>query len=68
MSGIRIRELRNDLSFGAVVEGATLANLRDTDTRARLEALFYERGMIVFSGVEPTSQMQVAISTVFGPL
>ncbi len=68
MSGIRIRELRDDLSFGAVVEGVTLANLRDSDTRSRLEALFYERGMIVFSGVEPTSAMQVAISTVFGPL
>ena len=68
MSGIRIRELREDLAFGALVEGVTQANLRDPDTRSRLEALFYERGMIVFSGVEPTSAMQVAISTVFGPL
>jgi taurine dioxygenase len=68
MSGIRIRELSEALSFGAHVEGVTLANLRDPDTRARLEALFTARGMIVFAGVEPTSAMQVAISTVFGPL
>jgi taurine dioxygenase len=68
MSGIRIRDLREDLSFGARVEGVTLDNLRDVDTRERLEALLVQRGMIVFSGVEPTSEMQVAISTVFGPL
>jgi taurine dioxygenase len=68
MSGIRIRALREDLSFGAQVEGVTMANLRDGDTRERLQALFTERGLIVFAGVEPTSDMQVAISTVFGPL
>ncbi|MDE2303715.1 MAG: TauD/TfdA family dioxygenase [Sphingomonadales bacterium] len=68
MSGIRIRDLRADLSFGSLVEGLSLAGLEDGDTRSRLEALLVARGLIVFRGVEPSSRMQVAISEVFGPL
>ena len=37
-------------------------------TRAEINDLFERYGLLVFEGVEPNPQMQVAISTVFGPL
>ncbi len=36
--------------------------------RAQLGEAFEERGLLIFEHVEPTPEMQVAISTVFGPL
>jgi taurine dioxygenase len=68
MLGIKSRHLRDDLSFGAIVEGVNRETLADEAARAKLNAIFEDRGMIVFEGVEPTSKMQVEISKVFGPL
>ena len=36
--------------------------------RTLLNEAFEERGLLIFEDVDPTPQMQVAISTVFGPL
>ncbi|MCW1429857.1 TauD/TfdA dioxygenase family protein [Novosphingobium sp. JCM 18896] len=63
-----IRALEEGLPFGARVGGLTAGQLQDEDIRARLQQLFEDRGVIVFEDVEPTAQMQVAVSTVFGPL
>lgn len=68
MANIEIHALDDTLPFGARVTGVTRDVLRDEETRATLNRLFEDRGLIVFEGVEPTSQMQVEISTVFGPL
>lgn len=68
MNEISIRNLRDDLSFGSVVEGVNWDALADEAVRQKLRDLFVERGMIVFRGMEPTSKMQVALSKVFGPL
>jgi len=68
MASIDIRPLRDDLPFGARVTGVTKDLLEDEDIRGQLNQLFEDRGVIVFEGVEPTPEMQVAISTVFGPL
>jgi taurine dioxygenase len=68
MSKIKVRNLRDDLSFGAIVEGATYETLADPEVRAELNAIFEDRGMIVFKGVESSDQMHLAISDVFGPL
>jgi taurine dioxygenase len=68
MSGIKIRSLRDDLSYGAIVEGVTYETLEDPAVRAKLNDLFEERGLIVFEGVEPSQKMHVAVSNVFGPL
>jgi len=65
---IQIQALDENLSFGARVGGVTRETLKDGDTRAQLQKLFEDRGVLVFEGVEPTAEMQVAISTVFGPL
>ena len=48
--------------------GVTLDDLRDPDVRAQLNEAFEERGLLIFEDVEPTPEMQVAFSTVFGPL
>jgi taurine dioxygenase len=50
------------------VSGVTLDELRDEEVRARLNDAFEERGLLIFEDVDPTPQVQVAISTVFGPL
>lgn len=68
MSGIHVRPLREDLSFGARITGVTHAALRDPQVRDRLRRVFHERGMILFEDVEPDGELQVEISKVFGPL
>jgi taurine dioxygenase len=68
MFGIKSRNLRDDLSFGSIVEGVNRETLADQNVRDELNAIFEKRGMIVFSNVEPSSKMQVEISKVFGPL
>ncbi|VWX51877.1 TauD/TfdA family dioxygenase [Novosphingobium sp. 9U] len=68
MPNITIRNLRDDLSFGALVEGLDWSNMEDEATRQSLRDTFVERGMIVFKDMEPSARMQVAVSKVFGPL
>jgi taurine dioxygenase len=68
MSTLTVRPIRDDLPFGGRVGGVTLDLLGDPDVRARLAEAFEERGLLIFEGVDPTPELQVAISTVFGPL
>jgi len=68
MAGIGIENLREDLSFGARVSGVTFETLEDESVRQQLRDLFVARGVIVFTDMEPSSKMQVALSRVFGPL
>ncbi len=68
MAGFKVQPLDDNLTFGARVSGVTSSLLKDTDVRAQLNQLFEDRGVIVFEGVEPSPEMQVEISTVFGPL
>jgi taurine dioxygenase len=68
MSAITVEPIRDDLSFGARVGGVTLDTLRDRDVRTRLGSAFEDRGLLIFHDVDPTPELQVAISTVFGPL
>jgi taurine dioxygenase len=68
MPGLDIQPLDKTLVFGARVAGVTHDLLRDESVRAQLNQLFEDRGVIVFEEVEQTPEMQVAISTVFGPL
>ena len=68
MAAITIDPLSNELPFGARVTGIDRDNVQDAGLRARLKALFEDRGVIVFAGVEPALEMQLAVSEVFGPL
>lgn len=68
MTSLDVQPLSEDLSFGARIAGVTEDALKDDAIRARINGVFEERGLIVFSNVEPTSTMHVALSNVFGPL
>jgi taurine dioxygenase len=65
---LTVTEIRPDLAFGARVGGVTRDACADAAVRDELVALFERYGLLVFTDVEPNPQMQVAISTVFGPL
>jgi taurine dioxygenase len=66
--GLRVENLRDDLSFGSQVWGATRENLRDPAVRDTLRKAFEARGLLVFQDVEQSCEMQLAISDVFGKL
>lgn len=68
MAGIKVRDLRNDLSWGSIVDGVTYETLADPATRGQLNEIFEDRGMVVFENVEPSQKMMVELSNVFGPL
>jgi taurine dioxygenase len=68
VAGIQVRNLSDDLNFGARISGVTWETIADEGVRAEINRVFEERGMIVFEDMEPTSKMQVELSKVFGPL
>jgi taurine dioxygenase len=68
MASIEVKPLRDDLAFGSRIRGVTRALLEDDAIRGRINDIFEDRGMIIFEDVEPTPQMQLALSNVFGPL
>lgn len=68
MAGIKVSKLREDLSFGARIDGVNWETLADEGIRQQIRDVFEDRGMIVFENMEPTAKMQVALSKVFGPL
>jgi taurine dioxygenase len=68
MASIKVRPLSDALSFGARITGANVDTVRDEGIRKEINDVFWDRGMIVFEEVEPSLQMQVALSEVFGPL
>ncbi|HEX7858118.1 MAG TPA: TauD/TfdA family dioxygenase [Sphingobium sp.] len=68
MTGLTIKPLQDDLPFGVRIAGLTRSLLENEVIRKQVCNLFEDKGMIVFEDVEPTPQMHVAISNVFGPL
>jgi taurine dioxygenase len=68
MNSIEVLPLQDGLPFGARIRGVTREVLADEAVRRQINAVFEDRGMIVFEDVEPTAGMQVEISNVFGPL
>jgi taurine dioxygenase len=68
MAGAKIRNLSDEFSWGAIVDGVTWDALADAGVRAELNQTFEDRGFLLFTGCEPSSRMHVAISNVFGPL
>jgi taurine dioxygenase len=68
MASIEVRALDSSLSFGAEVTGVTSEALDDEAVRTQLKALLDDRGVVVCRKVEQTSEMQVKLSKVFGPL
>jgi taurine dioxygenase len=63
-----VRPLRDDLPFGVRIGGLDRDTVSDPAIRAEIEALFVRHGMIVFENIEQSDEMQLAVSTIFGPL
>lgn len=63
-----VRPLRDGLPFGVRIGGLTLEILKDAAIRNEIDDLFIQHGMIVFEGVEQSDEMQLALSSCFGPL
>jgi taurine dioxygenase len=68
MAAIKVRDLRDDLPYGAIIEGVNFETVKDPAVRAKINDVFERRGMIVFTGCDPSAQLQVEVSKVFGPL
>jgi taurine dioxygenase len=68
MSTLAVRPLQDGLPFGVRIGGVTREKLADPAVRQEINDLFVKEGMIVFEDVEPTNDMQVALSNVFGPM
>lgn len=68
MSAITVLPLQDDLPFGARIRGVTREALGNDAIRKQISDVFEAKGVIVFEDVEPSSEMQVMISNVFGPL
>jgi taurine dioxygenase len=63
-----VRPLEDGLPFGIRIGGLTRSQVEDRAIRAEIEALFIKHGMIVFEDIEQSDEMQLAVSTIFGPL
>jgi taurine dioxygenase len=65
---IKVTPLRDDLSFGSRISGVNYEVLKNEAVRKQIADIFEDRGLIVFENVEPSNEMHLAISDVFGPL
>ena len=68
MSLLTVNPLRDDLSFGARIAGLSLDALNDDAVREQLIAVLDEHGVLLFENVDPTSELHIALSRVFGSL
>ena len=63
-----VRPLQEGLAFGVRIGGLTREILEDKAIREEIDQLFIRHGMIVFEDVEQSDEMQLALSSCFGPL
>jgi taurine dioxygenase len=66
MTSVRTSTLADDLPYGVRISGIGRASVRDPGIRAEVNAIFEDRGLIVFEDVEPSNGMQAAITEIFG--
>jgi taurine dioxygenase len=67
MAPLDIRPLSDEHPFGARISGVTRSNVANEEIRQKLRDVFEDRGVIVFEDIEPSEQMQLDLSDVFGP-
>lgn len=70
MSSINLEEkpLSADLPFGARVAGLNSESVKDDSVRGWVTDILVRRGLIVFEDMEQSSEMQLAVGALFGPL
>jgi taurine dioxygenase len=65
---ITITPLQVGLPFGVRINGMDLDTANDPAIRVQVNEAFEREGMIIFENVVPSNALQVALSTIFGPL
>jgi taurine dioxygenase len=65
---ITARKLECGAGFGVRMAGITPELLDDEGVRAEIQAHFVTEGLIVFEDVEQSTEMQLKLSTVMGPI
>lgn len=68
LNNLTEKPLSNDLPFGARVAGLNRESAKDDSVRAWITDTFERRGLIVFEDMEQSSETQLAVSALFGPL
>ena len=68
MNSLVVSPVKEGLGFGVRVRGVTRENSTDPAIRQQINGLFEKEGLIIFEDVEPSGQMHVALSDIFGPL
>ena len=68
MTSLTTTPLQENLPFGVRLSGVNRDNVKDETIRRQIRALFEERGLIVFEGMERSTEMQLSVSEIFGPL
>ena len=64
----QISPLTGQEAFGAVVTGLTMEDIERSDIQASLRALWIDRGVIVFRGLQGGEKIHLRLSRVFGEL
>jgi len=67
MSAIKIEPLDGSLSFGCQVHGLNADNVTDASVRQAISEAFDRHGMILFTEMDRTDELQMAVSSIFGP-
>jgi taurine dioxygenase len=63
---LRIRPLSQHLTFGSIVTDLDMSSLGDPEVRRALIALWIDRGLVVFEGMETDEAGHIELSSVFG--
>jgi taurine dioxygenase len=66
MGKLEIRSI-DKISIGTEISGVNLANVHDQDIRSAIGGEFGRTGLIVFKDMEPSDELQVAVSGIIGP-
>lgn len=65
---IEVNPISEALDFGARISGLTRSAAQDREVIESVNAAFEKHGLIIFDMVEPSNEMQLALSQIFGPL
>ena len=68
MAQLDIRPLQDGLPFGIRIGGLTLGQANDPAVAQEIASQFEQHGMIVFEEIDPSDELQLAISLAIGPL
>ncbi|TGD71063.1 TauD/TfdA family dioxygenase [Mangrovimicrobium sediminis] len=68
MGALQVTALNDTLASGVRIEGLTMDLLQRAVVHEQINRLFQKHGLLVFTGVEPSSDIHLALSLVFGPL